>query len=55
MSAIRQVLDNGLQIAAAARERADMAEQRLAQRAELNQERQQHISNLTQVPQARTV
>lgn len=38
-----------LQVAAAARERADMAEQRLAQRAELSQERQQHIADLTQV------
>ena len=38
-----------MQVAAAARERADMAEQRLAQRAELNQERQQHIADLTQV------
>ena len=38
-----------LQVAAAARERADLAEQRLTQRAELSQERQQHMADLTQV------
>ena len=40
-----------LQVAAAARERADIAEQRLAQRAELSQERQQHVAHLTEVNQ----
>ena len=37
-----------VQVAAAARERAEIAEQRLAQRAELFQERQQHADNLSQ-------
>jgi len=38
-----------MQVAAAARERAEIAEQRLAQRAELAQERLQHATDLTQV------
>ena len=38
-----------LQVAAAARERANIAEQRLVQRAEMMQERQQHAADLMQV------
>ena len=38
-----------MQVAAAARERAEIAEQRLAQRTDLAQERLQHATDLTQV------
>ncbi len=38
-----------MQVAAAARERAEIAEQRLAQRTDLAQERLQHATDLAQV------
>ena len=38
-----------IQVAAAARERADIAEQRLSQRLEMAQQRDQHASDLLQV------